>query len=109
MEPIEVRSDTRSHFIAASPSTVFAAMSDPYQRQYESGFMGGLKSRAMAKVPGLRQQMPVKLGLTGQPLLQNQGRTGVAKATEVFLSPGNYSKLSDATLRELADASGSSE
>jgi len=29
MEPIELRSDTRSHFIAASPSTVFAAMSDP--------------------------------------------------------------------------------
>jgi uncharacterized protein YndB with AHSA1/START domain len=29
MEPIEFRSDTRSHFIAASPSAVFAAMSNP--------------------------------------------------------------------------------
>lgn len=29
MEPIEQRSDIRSHFIAAEPSAVFAAMSDP--------------------------------------------------------------------------------
>lgn len=29
MEPIELRSDIRTHLIAASPSQVFAAMSDP--------------------------------------------------------------------------------
>ncbi len=29
MEPVELRADTRSHFIAATPSQVFAAMRDP--------------------------------------------------------------------------------
>lgn len=53
-------------------------------------------------IPGLRQTLPIKTDVEGQPILQNQGRNIVSKALENYVLPMNMSEYKPSALNEEA-------
>lgn len=70
-----------------------AAFSDTNKRDLgEYGSDEYYNNLVKNSIPGLRQTMPEKIDAQGQPILQNQGRTGLTKALENFILPYTISQ-----------------
>jgi hypothetical protein len=53
-------------------------------------------------IPGLRQTLPIKTDVEGQPILQNQGRNLGSKVLENYILPMNMSEYKPSALNEEA-------
>jgi hypothetical protein len=70
-----------------------AMMSDDYMRDTSGeGILDTQANRIISRVPGLRQTLPERIDLFGNAVKQSQGKTGISKILDVFISPGKVSQ-----------------
>ena len=80
-----------SQFIPTLSSQV-AQQGDVYKRDVDySNIPKQIKTTAMKKIPGLRQQLPATLDLFGQPIKEHSDAGTLQKAIRIFISPSNVS------------------
>lgn len=76
-----------------------AQTTDPYKRDLgEYGTAEYYYNMLLNNIPGLRQTLPVKTDVEGQPVLQNQGRSLPEKILENYILPMNVSDYDPSTL-----------
>lgn len=68
---------------------------DPYERKTTTA-----TEKIMLKIPKLREKLPIKLDILGEPIKTNQGRNALNKITENFLLPSKVSKTNQSELVE---------
>lgn len=82
-----------------------AQTTDPYKRDLgEYGTMDYYWNMLLNNIPGLRETLPVKTNVEGEPVLQNQGRTLPEKILENYLLPMNVSEYDPSPLNQEASA-----
>ena len=80
-----------------------AQTTDPYKRDLgEYGTAEYYYNMLLNNIPGLRQTLPVKTDVEGQPVLQNQGRSLPEKILENYILPMNVSDYDPSTLNSEA-------
>jgi len=80
-----------------------AQFADPYKRSVDyTNYGTKLRDSAKLATPGLRQTLPTELDMFGKPVLEQQGRKGVEKFIDTFISPIKKSSMSsDPTIKEI--------
>jgi hypothetical protein len=72
-----------------------AQMSDKYKREVDYSGLKGLRQQVVRKTPIASKTLYPQVDVFGNEVKSYQGRKGIGKATEVFLSPGYYNKNKD--------------
>lgn len=76
---------------------------DPYKRDLgEYGTNEYYKNLVKNSIPFVRQTMPIKTSVEGEPVLQNQGRSIPAKILENYVLPMNVSEYNPSPLNQEA-------
>lgn len=74
-----------------------AQFKDEFKRDvdYKSSTGKQLLDLSKRRIPGLRETLPATLNLWGEPVKEQQGRTGIEKAFDIFANPSLKSKETD--------------
>ncbi len=73
-----------------------ARTADPYEREtYSPNRLQQMANKIMAKIPGLRERLPIKLNTAGQEVESYRGDTAVERFIQSFINPGYTTTVSD--------------
>lgn len=84
-----------TQFVWATINAV-ARTADPYEREtYSPDRLQQMANKIMAKIPGLRERLPIKLNTAGQEVESYRGDTAVERFIQSFINPGYTTTVSD--------------
>ncbi len=81
---------------APSLLKALAQIADPYERDtYDPDKLKQAANRLMAYIPGLRNQLPQKIGTDGQPVQSNYGESAGERAVNSLINPAMNDRAND--------------
>lgn len=84
-----------TQFVQATINAV-ARTVDPYEREtYSPERFQQMANKIMAKIPGLRERLPIKLNTAGQEIESYRGDTVGERLWQSFINPGYTTTVSD--------------
>ena len=84
-----------TQFVWATINAV-ARTADPYEREtYSPDRLQQMANKIMAKIPGLRERLPIKLNTAGQEVESYRGDTAVERFIQSFINPGYTTEATD--------------